>query len=121
MTMRMIQAVRRSPVRHFLSEVPMAGGIEWRLFRVWAAVSASVLLGAVMIASWILAATGLVVAVAMFYFLRNTTREDPLARRKYLRYSRQADVYEPWPQIRKSWTGSSPNARPFGFGRDRLL
>ncbi len=121
MTMKLIESQRRSPVRHFLSEVPMAAGIEWRLFRAWIAVTASIILGAIMIASWIVAAIGMAASIALFYFLRNANREDPLARRKYLRYSRQADAYEPWPQIRKSWTGAAPNSRPFGFGRDRLL
>ncbi|WP_186118627.1 hypothetical protein [Burkholderia gladioli] len=119
--MEATDTMRCSPVRHFLSEVPMAAGIEWRLFRVWLACTASVILGSVMIASWVVAAIGIAGLIALFYFLRNTTKEDPLARRKYLRYSRQADAYEPWPQIRKSWTGVAPNSRPFGFGRDRLL
>ncbi|MBW5286719.1 hypothetical protein [Burkholderia gladioli] len=99
----------------------MAAGIEWRLFRVWLAFLAIVAFGSFMIASWIVAGIGAAALIGLFYFLRNTTRDDPLARRKYLRYARQADAYEPWPQIRKSWTGATPNGRPFGFGRDRLL
>lgn len=116
-----VESSRRSPVRHFLSEVPKAAGIEWRLFRVWLAFLAIVAFGSVMITSWMVAAIGAAALAGLFYFLRNTSREDPLARRKYLRYSRQADVYEPWPHIRKNWTGTAPNNRPFGFGRDRLL
>lgn len=116
-----IESHRRTPVRHFLSEQKIVLGIESRMFRVWVVTLAILLLGAMMIHSWIVAAAGIFSMAAAFYTLRNMTKKDPYARRKYLRYMRQAGCYEPWPQIRRSWTGGQPGARPLGFGRDRLM
>uniref|UniRef100_UPI003BEF2EB8 hypothetical protein n=1 Tax=Burkholderia arboris TaxID=488730 RepID=UPI003BEF2EB8 len=112
---------RRSPVRHFLSDQMIAMGIEWRLLRVWFSMIGIVGMGALFTHSLIVAAVGLAGLMGFFFVLRRWTKNDPYARRKYLRYMRQADIYEPWPQIRRRWTGPGPNARPLGFGRDRLM
>lgn len=112
---------RRSPVRHFLSDQKIVLGIESRLFRVWLVTLAILVLGAIMIHSLITGAIGIVAMLAAFVTLRNVTKNDPYARRKYLRYMRQASCYEPWPQIRRSLTGGRPGTRPLGFGRDRLM
>ncbi|WP_343548685.1 hypothetical protein [Ralstonia sp.] len=107
-------------MRHFLSGQKIAMGIEWRLLRLWFACAAILGLGALQVHSFMVAAIGSVMLAALFYSLRAMTRKDAFARTKYLRYMRQANVYEPWPQIRRHRTGRI-NARPLGFGRDRLI
>lgn len=111
---------RRTPVRHFLSDQQIALGIEWRLLRLWFSLLAIVALGAIQVHSVAVAIIGALMLVLLFWGLRALARKDPFARRKYLRYMRQANVYEPWPQIRRHLSGRI-NPRPLGFGRDRLV
>lgn len=54
-------------------------------------------------------------AVVLHFFLKSLYRSDPWLRPIYVRYMRQSDRYEPWPE-------KSPkrSLRPIGFGRGSL-
>ncbi|MFC6522657.1 VirB3 family type IV secretion system protein [Undibacterium arcticum] len=54
------------------------------------------------------------VGVVAHLFLAWLFKSDPNIVDVYLEYTRQADVYDPWPHI------DSPTKRPEGFGRDLL-
>lgn len=57
-----------------------------------------------------------VVAAFVFLWLRAQNKREPDLLKIYLRYAKQADWYEPWPQWRprRNW-------RPTGFGDEGVL
>jgi type IV secretion system protein VirB3 len=56
-----------------------------------------------------------VLAAAAHVFLRGIFRKDPWLRPIYIRYMRQADRYDPYPEIEPR-----RGLRPIGFGRGTL-
>jgi len=56
-----------------------------------------------------------VISILLHFFLKSLYRGDPFLRPIYMRYMRQSDRYEPWPDI-------SPKRakRPIGYGRGVL-
>lgn len=56
-----------------------------------------------------------ILAVGVHLFLQGIFRKDPWLRPIYIRYMRQADRYDPWPEIEPR-----RGLRPIGFGRDTL-
>lgn len=57
-----------------------------------------------------------VVALLLHFILRGVSKRESIAGKIYLRYSRQADVYSPWPAL-----SQKRGFRPDGFGRNERL
>ena len=113
--------LRRSQIRHFLSDQKMAFGVEYQVFKIWLAIVVILLVGAIQLGSVIFGLVAAVVMVGILIFFRNVSGKDAFARKKYLRYMRQANVYEPWPQVRREGISGNVHPRPLGFGRNRLV
>lgn len=115
------QALRRSHVRHFLSEQKMVMGVEYQIFKIWLATVLILLVGSIQMESIIFGCCALTCMFAVLIFFRKVSANDAFIHKKYMRYMRQANAYEPWPQVRKEGISGNINPRPLGFGRNRLV
>ncbi len=103
-----VESARRTAVHRSLLEIKTIAGVEDRLAIANGTIAAALVLGLGLFAY-------LALAVALHLILARVTREDPCARRAYLRYCRQADLYDPWPRVR-----TRQGQRPDGLGRGML-
>lgn len=99
---------RATRVHKSLLEIKTIGGVERKMAIANATISVALVMGTeqpLFLLLWI----------GIHFFLMWVTKKDPFALKIYTRYTKQGDVYDPWPRrIVKR------NQRPEGFGRNML-
>lgn len=95
-----------------LSRPPLLAGVDPKLLVVN---YGFVLLGMLLFRDLRIVAVFAVLAVGVHLFLQGIFRRDPWMRMIYIRYMRQSDRYDPWPEIEPR-----RGLRPIGFGRGTL-
>lgn len=100
---------RSTAVHKSLHEVKTIGGVEDKLAILNVTFTAAFVMGMTM---WQLIPVGIMAHL----FLAWLTKKDPWTRKVYMRYSVQADMYDPWPHaVQKR------GHRPVGFARGALF
>ena len=104
-----------APLFKGLTRPLMIKGVPYDLFLAELMVSVALLFGGMMVYKWIW--FGLPFVYLFHVLMRQAHRRDQDFMRIYLfRYSRQGDVYDPWPSL-----NPKRGLRPEGFGSRRWL
>lgn len=99
---------RYSPLHRSLNEIPMIGGVEKRLAVMNGTLTLALVFGTKFLPSG-------VIGILAHYIFRYVTRNEPRIVPIYLRWTKQADIYDPWVHINQI-----RNPRPAGIGRGNL-
>jgi len=99
---------RSTPIRPGLMEGKMIGGVDSRFVILNGTMAAAIIMG-MGFYYWI------PVAFGIHLLLRHLYSIDPKIREVYMRYAKEADIYDPWPRNQ-----ASQNERPKGWGRGML-